>query len=175
MHLNYSHHPQFFTATILQWKHLLKQDEYKDILIRSLQFLKNESSILIYAFVVMPNHIHIIWQIEEGFKRENIQMRFLKFTAQQIKFRLLDTNQGYLEEFLVNAKDRQYQFWQRNPLSIDLWSHDVFIQKLEYIHYNPLQEKWKLVEFPENYRYSSAKFYFTGEDEFGLVSHYRGS
>jgi len=170
--INFDYHPQFFTATILEWKHLLKEDEFKDIIIKSLQFLVNEKSVVIYAFVIMPNHIHLIWQIQDGFKRDKIQLRFLRFTAQQMKFKLLQTNKAYLEHFRVDANDREYQFWERNALSIDLWSEPVFIQKLEYIHNNPLQEKWRLAEFPEDYRYSSAKFYETGHDEFGILTSY---
>ena len=168
------YHPQFFTATIIKWKHLLANDEFKNIIIDSLRFLKNEGSIVVYAFVIMPNHIHLIWQIQEGFKRENIQMRFLKFTSQQIKFKLLDTSNTYLEEFMVGLSDRKYQFWQRNSLSIDLWTDYVFMQKLEYIHNNPVREKWILAEYPENYNYSSANFYLNDVDEFGLLSHYNG-
>ena len=172
--INFDHHPQFFTATILEWKHLLKEDDFKDIIIDSLQFLKKEGSIVVYGFVIMPNHIHLIWQIQDGFKQGNIQMRFLKFTAQQMKFRLIDSNNSRLPNFLVEAKDRQYQFWERNALSIDLWSPKVFMQKLDYIHNNPLQGKWQLARFPEDYKYSSAKFYKMGIDEFGLLTHYAG-
>ena len=50
MTINYTYHPQFFTATIFEWKHLLKADEHKDIIIQSLQFLKKEGSIVIYSF-----------------------------------------------------------------------------------------------------------------------------
>jgi len=39
---------------------------------------------------------------------------------------------------------------------------------------NPLQDKWKLVQYPEEYRYSSARFYEKGVDEFGLMTHYAG-
>jgi putative transposase len=170
--INFDLHPQFFTATILEWKHLLKNDDFKDIIIKSLQFLTNEKSVVVYAFVIMPNHIHLIWQIQDGFKQDKIQLRFLRFTAQQMKFKLLETDKLKLEQYRVNAKDREYQFWERNALSIDLWSPDVFMQKLEYIHNNPLQEKWHLAEFPEDYKYSSAKFYETGYDEFGILTSY---
>lgn len=172
--INFDHHPHFFTATILEWKHLLKEDEFKDVIINSLLFLKEEKSIVVYGFVIMPNHIHLVWQIQDGFKRENIQMRFLKFTAQQMKFRLIDTNDSRLPDFYVNTSDRQYQFWERNALSVELWNPKVFMQKLEYIHNNPLQDKWKLAQYPEDYKYSSAKFYETGVDEFGLLTHYNG-
>src|SRR5438132_1263345 len=107
----------------------------------------------------MPNHFHVIWQIQDGYKQDNIQMRFLKFTAQQIKFRLTDTKDKMLDEFLVDAKDRKYQLWERNSLSIDLWNEKVFIQKLNYIHNNPVKHPWNLVQFAEDYKYSSAKFY----------------
>ncbi len=170
--INFDYHPQFFTATILEWKHLLKKDSYKDIVINSLKFLVAEKSIVIYAFVIMPNHIHLIWQIQDCFKRETIQMRFLKFTAQQMKFMLIQEDKTQIEKFRVNAKDRAYQFWERNALSIDLWSPKVFNQKLDYIHNNPLQDKWQLASTPEDYKYSSARFYATGIDEFGLVTHY---
>ena len=168
--INFDHHPQFFTATILEWKHLLKDDSYKDIIINSLQFLKKERSIVIYGYVIMPNHIHVIWQIQDGFKQDKVQMRLLKFTAQQMKFKLQKENPVALEHYRVNAKDREFQFWERNSLSIDLWTEAVFDQKLEYIHNNPVQEKWQLAEFPEGYRYSSAGFYLTRHDEFGLIT-----
>ena len=172
--INFEHHPCFFTATILDWKPLLKEDSYKDIIVNSLMFLKNEGSIIIYSFVIMPNHIHLIWQIQDGYKYSNIQMRLLKFTAQQMKFKLIDSGDNRLSRFRVNAKDREYQFWERNPLSVELWSPQVIEQKINYIHNNPLQEKWSLTDEPKNYKYSSARFYETGVDEFGLISHYQG-
>ena len=47
-----------------------------------------------------------------------------------MKFKLIDANNKMPSDFLVDAKDRQYQFWERNSLSIDLWAEEVFIQKL---------------------------------------------
>ena len=35
---------------------------------------------------------------------------------------------------LLDAKDKEYQFWKRNPLSAELRNHVVFRQKLNYIH-----------------------------------------
>lgn len=171
--INFDYHPQFFTATILQWKPLLKEDSFKDIIIDSLRFLKNEKSIVIYAFVIMPNHIHLIWQIQDGYKQDKVQLRFLKFTAQQMRFKLIDANIS-LMPYLVDSADRKHQFWERNALSIDLWTPSVFTQKLDYIHNNPVQDKWRLCEYIEDYEYSSAKFYETGYDRFGLLTHYNG-
>ncbi len=52
--------PQFFTATILEWKRLLKPDKYKDIIISSLEFLVQNKRVQVNAFVIMDNHIHLI-------------------------------------------------------------------------------------------------------------------
>ena len=163
-------HPQYFTATILDWQHLLKPDKYKDIIIQSLQFLVREKRVELNAFVIMSNHIHLIWQIQKGHKRENVQRDFLKYTSQIIKKDLQFNHQNVLKVFEVNAKDRKYQVWQRNPLSIDLWTKEVFIQKMEYIHDNPVTAG--ICIYPEQYKYSSAKFYETGEDEFGVLTHW---
>ena len=86
----------------------------------------------------MSNHIHLIWQIQNGYERDAIQRNFLKFVSQTIKRDLEKNHPKVLQKFYVGVKDRKYQFWERNPLSIDLWTKEVFKQKLEYIHYNPV-------------------------------------
>jgi len=53
-------------------------------------------------------------------------------------------------------------------------SKPFFEQKLNYLHNNPVHQKWKLATVPEDYKYSSASFYMTGKDEFGLLQHYLG-
>ena len=58
-------HVYFYTATILKWQNLLKPDKYKDIIISSLKYLVDNKKIEVYAFVIMPNHIHIIWKMLE--------------------------------------------------------------------------------------------------------------
>ena len=59
-----------------------------------------------------------------------LQHSFMKYTAQQIKFDLLQNHPLVLDKFRINAEDRTYQFWERNSLDIELYSHDVFMQKL---------------------------------------------
>ena len=172
--MNFEHHPQFFTATILEWKHLLDNDRYKQIIVDSMRFLVEQGRVKIYSFVIMPNHMHVIWQVNDGYKPSQVQLSFLKYTAQQIKFDLQANDPDLLSRFKVNAADRDYQFWERNALSVDLFSEHVFMQKFEYIHNNPTQEKWKLVLYPEDYRWSSANYYYRGVDNFGFISHIRG-
>ena len=169
--ITFNQYPQFFTATILEWKPLLSNDTYKDIIISSLQFLVKDGRVIIYGFVIMPNHIHIIWQIQDKYQKASVQQSFLKYTAQQIKLTMITEGNKELENYKVKASDRQYQFWERNALRIDLWSRPVFLQKLNYIHDNPTQLKWNLCRYPEEYKYSSSKFYEKAIDEFGFLSH----
>ncbi len=89
----------FFTATILDWKQLLKPDAHKKIIMDSLKFLVEDKRIFLYAFVIMPNHIHLLWRMQENHELHDVQRDFLKYTAQQIKFRLINTNPFLLSQF----------------------------------------------------------------------------
>jgi len=162
----------FYTATILEWKHLLKNDRYKQIIIESLRFCMTENRTKIFAFVIMPNHIHLRWSMMPGMKQENVQRNFMKFTAQQMKFDLMKNDKEYLQKFKVTAVDRQYQIWERLPRSFECYSRKMVSQKLNYIHNNPYHEKWKLAVTPEDYKFSSAKFYMTRQDDWGFLTNY---
>jgi len=166
------YHPEFYTATILEWKHLLKPDKYKDTVIETLRFLVTGERMRLFGFVIMSNHLHLIWQPLGQYLPKEIQHSFMTHTGQQIKLDLEKNHPAVLSRFKVNAKDRQYQFWERNSLGIELYTHAVFIQKLDYVHYNPV--KAGRCQLPEEYHYSSARFYYTGVDEFGILSHYNG-
>jgi putative transposase len=165
-------YPQFFTATILDWKQLLLDNKHKNIIVDSLKFLVAEKRITLNAFVIMSNHIHLIWQPTFAFNPSAIQSSFMKYTAKQLKNCLAKNDKALLETYKVNKHDRLYQIWKRESLSIELRTHAVFMQKLEYIHYNPV--KAGLTANPEDYFYSSAKFYTNSVDEFSMLTHYLG-
>ncbi len=74
---------------------MLKPDKYKEIVIESLRFLTKEKRAEVFAFAIMSNHIHLIWRIMEGHKKESVQRDFLKFTGQQIKGDLMNPPQKY--------------------------------------------------------------------------------
>ncbi len=162
----------FYTATILEWKKLLYPDKYKEIIINSLKFLCEEKRTEVYGFVIMPNHIHLLWKVIPPYTLEQVQRSFMKFTSQMIKFDLVKEHPKVLEKFYVGAKDRKYQFWERNPKTKFLNSREVVEQKLNYIHNNPLQERWNLASNPCSYKFSSAKFYEEGNNEYGFLTHY---
>ena len=165
-------HPQFLTATIYQWKHLLKPDKYKEVVVDSLRFLVKEERVIVFAFCILSNHLHLIWQMKPGHQRDHVQRDFLKFTAQTIRFDLVKNHPDALPQFEVNLKDRKYQFWKRNTLSVDLLTDPVFRQKLDYIHRNPV--KAGICQTPEEYQWSSAGFYESGDLSYEFLTYYAG-
>ena len=162
----------FITVTCLEWTPLLEEDRFKDIIVNSLSFLSENKRVTVYSFVIMRNHFHLIWQMLGNHKREAVQRDFLKYTAQQILKILLKEKSPFLDKLLVRAKDRKYQIWERNSLSIPLWSGQVIHQKLEYIHYNPVSAD--LCNYPDEYKYSSARFYYRQDRQWKFLVHCDG-
>ncbi|MBY0434252.1 MAG: transposase, partial [Cyclobacteriaceae bacterium] len=109
-------HAEFLTVTCLEWKHLLREDRFKNTITDSLTFLVSNQRINVYAFVIMSNHFHLIWQMLGDHKRDDVQRDFLKYTGQQILKFLRYENSPLQDELLVSAKDRKHQVWERDSL-----------------------------------------------------------
>ena len=159
----------FWTATINGWKHLLSKDEYKEVIINSWQYLTDHGKIDVFAFVIMPNHLHAIWRINERNSKESPQGSFLKYTAHRFQKMLREEPGNPLSSFRVNAANKEYEFWQRDSLAIPLYKRKTVLQKLKYIHSNPLAEHWQLARHPCDYKYSSARYYELNEKNFGFL------
>lgn len=162
----------FWTATINKWQHLLQKDEYKEIIVSSLKYLEVTGKIDVFAFVIMPNHIHLIWRIKDNNGKETPQGSFLKYTAHEFKKMLRKEGQK-LSDYATEAANKDYEFWQRDSLAVRLYTREVAYQKLDYIHNNPLAEHWQLVKEPSDYKYSTARFYEQGVKEFLFIKDIR--
>jgi putative transposase len=84
------------------------QYKYKKIITESLHFLVENKRSELNAFVVMDNHINLIWQPLPGHTLSYTQLSFMKFTALQIKFALAIDNPALLAQCRVNKTDREY-------------------------------------------------------------------
>jgi REP element-mobilizing transposase RayT len=168
-----THQAYFYTDTIFQFKHLLADDNLKLIIINSLKYLVDQKLAEIFGYVIMPNHIHLIWNLLNHSRKESVAGSFSKFTAHEFKKYLQIHNPNLLMEYRSDKTDRKFQFWKRDPLAIPLSNENILIDKLDYTHNNPVKEKWKLAINPEDYRFSSASFYTSGNDEFNFLSHFR--
>ena len=161
----------FWTITINQWQHLLQPEENKMIVINSLQWLVQKGLVKIYGYVIMPNHIHLLWEQLQMNGKEFPKNSFEKFTAKLLVKNMMKNKDEALKNYEVVARDRQHNIWLRDPLAIKVFNREMAIQKLHYIHLNPMQSHWLLCTQPAEYRFSSATFYEQNLDEFGLLSH----
>ncbi len=152
---------------------MLADDKYKNVIINSLEHLSKTGKLDVFAFVVMPNHIHLIWRINEHNGKETTQGSFLKYTAHKFKKMLKDEGNDKLANYAVNAANKKYEFWQRDSLAIHLYDQDIAYQKLDYIHANPVADHWQLVSNYCSYKFSTAKLYEMGINEFKFVKDLR--
>ncbi len=164
----------FWTITVNKWQHLLKPDVNKMIIINSLQWLVQSELVKIYGYVIMPNHIHLMWEQLKMNGKEFPKNSFEKFTAKTLVNNMNAANDPALKNYAVTAIDREYNIWLREPLAIRILNKEMAAQKLDYMHLNPMQPHWLLCNNPADYRFSSARFYGQHGDEFGMLTHFGG-
>jgi len=166
------YYPVFFTATIRHWKKLLKPDKYKEVVLEQLREQINKNHLIVYAYCIMDNHIHIIWQVKGDIDTSEVQKQFLEGCSKHIKKDLEIYHPNVLIFFKSTQNDISYHFWKRNGRSVELYDDVIFEQKLDYIHFNPV--KAGLCNLPEEYIYSSGRNYLEDNFSDGLLTYCRG-
>ena len=155
----------FVTTNAVQHTHLFKRDVIKRILIDSFYYLRTDGRMKLFAFVIMPNHIHLIAKFSEENSLANVMRDFKKFTARQIFGQNLAEENTKTLAFLRKegkAVKQEYKVWEDGFDARDIFSTKFLQQKMDYIHHNPCQPQWKLVDAPEDYLWSTAGLYLTG-------------
>ncbi len=152
-------YPYFITSTIVQWIPIFTNSDYCDIVINALKFYQHNKGLKIFSFVLMDNHFHLI-AINENLSRIISDLK--KFTAKEIIKNLKEDNKEWiLHQFEFQKKSHKkestFQVWQEGFHPIQILSEEIFNQKVDYIHYNPVRRG--LIENPEDWKYSSAGFY----------------
>jgi REP element-mobilizing transposase RayT len=156
-------HLYFITASVIDWKHLFITPEYANIPLNSLAWLQQQKRILLFAFVIMPSHLHAVVKPEQATIAETLQ-QFGSFTAHEILKKLRTSNQlDLLNVFHQNRRDHRHEhsIWQ-DIQAKNIYSIHFLQEKLEYIHQNPVAKEWKLVNDRADYLYSSAGYYDYG-------------
>lgn len=156
-------HLYFVTTTTEKRTRIFRQDSVKRILIDSLYHISLMNKVMLYAFVIMPNHVHVIVQ-SPGHCPPADWARAFKGDAARLIVRQyqVDNNQPALDmlQGLVTRPDKQeYKVWEDGYLAKDVITPGFLQEKVEYTHNNPCQPHWRLVEHPEEYVWSSARFY----------------
>ena len=153
----------FITSTIIDWHEIFRNNILCQILIDALTFKRSETKLKIFAYVIMPNHIHLILSSNNIIK---FVKDFKSYTARKI-IDVLKVNKEelILNKFLERKKlyktSSTYQVWQEGFHPEMIFKMEMFLQKAEYIHNNPVRKG--LVSKPEDWKYSSATNYFLGK------------
>jgi REP element-mobilizing transposase RayT len=156
-------HLYFITASILEWKQLFVTSEYASTPLNSFAWMQEQKRILLFAFVIMPTHLHAIIKPEND-PIGDILQQFGSFTAHEILKRLKENRQkAFLDVFHQARRDKRHEhsIWQ-DIQAKNIYSIDFLWQKMEYIHQNPTAKDWKLVKDRADYVYSSAGYYDYG-------------
>ncbi len=155
----------FITYTTTAWIDVFTRPVYKDIIVDSLQFCQQKKGLLLYAWCLMSNHIHMIAGAEQGIALNNIVRDMKKFTSQQISKAIKYENESR-KEWILNLmhfrgqqhpKKIEFKVWKDDYDCYELYTNKMIDQKLNYIHDNPVRAL--IVEEPHHYIYSSARNY----------------
>ncbi len=167
------HQLYFYTSSIREWRPLIKQFNFEPIILNSLSFLSKRECIKVYGFVIMPNHIHLIWELLKPNGKESPVASLMKFTAHQFEKYLLQKDPTLLNEFAGEWNSRQFNFWQPDSDWFLLNNESTVLQKLNYMHSNPMQKHWGLTGDRVKYPFSSAKYYETGINDTDFLLDFR--
>jgi len=170
MSRNYKFHNHegvyFVSFAVVEWIDVFTRNEYKDILLESLAFCQKNKGLEVFAWCIMPNHMHLVFRSVGDNKPEDLLGDFKRFTNRAIVQAIMDNPEEsrrnwLLEQFKKAATQssnvKHHQFWRHDNKPIEIWSNKVLVEKIRYIHNNPVEEG--LVFKPENYVYSSARDY----------------
>jgi len=151
--------PHFLTVTVVNWLPVFASRPVAQFLLDSLRFLQEQQRIILYAYVILENHAHLVAEADDLSKEIG---DFKSWTARAI-IDWLDARQAtnVLEQLaawkLSHKTDRDYQLWQEGSHPQLIQGEAMMRQKIEYIHNNPVKRGY--VDKPTDWRYSSARNY----------------
>jgi REP element-mobilizing transposase RayT len=158
--------PYFVTFAVEGWVDVFTRPAYKDIVIASLRFCQKEKGLIVFAWCLMTNHIHLIVGRNGTETIGSIIRDFKKYSSvhicRAIASNPTESRKGWMLDIfskgaLKSSKHQKYKFWEDEYHPVELYSNKVMDQKMDYVHENPVKEG--IVERPEDYVYSSARDY----------------
>jgi REP element-mobilizing transposase RayT len=155
----------FVSFAVVEWVDVFTRRIYKDIVVESLGFCQKDKGLLLHAWCIMTNHVHLIISSETN-TLSNILRDFKKFTSGEIISAIGNNAQESRKDWMMplfrkagqeNIKNKVNQFWQQDNQPKECYSYDFTKQKLEYVHNNPVEAG--IVDAAKDYVYSSARTY----------------
>ncbi len=162
--------PYFCTFTCRYWIPLFEMTDTYDDIYKWFYYL-HERGTYILAYVIIPNHLHLILYLSERGPILNKAVgngkRFLAYAI--VKELQRRKYSGVLSRLQSNLTDhetgrgKKHRVFERSFDAKMCFTDPFFFQKMNYIHRNPVSGKWRLVEDPADYLHSSAGYYMRGE------------
>ncbi|MDN5205106.1 transposase [Fulvivirgaceae bacterium BMA10] len=155
----------FVTFTVVEWIDVFTRPCYSEIIIESLKYCQRRKGLIIYAYCIMSNHVHLIVSSDLNNDLSRIIGDFKKFTSNKI---IKSIEMGpesrrnwmlwiFQQAGLRDKNNKRHKFWKNGNHPEELFTGKFLKQKLSYIHNNPVAAQ--IVENPEDYVWSSAKSY----------------
>ena len=149
----------FITCSCYRRMPLLGTARARDCFLTILNEVRERYDFALLGYVVMPEHIHLLIsepRIGTPCVSRAMRRRRRRRRAPSGQMRLWD------ETPLHGLPLKRYaHFWQARFYDFNVWSDKKRYEKMNYMHFNPV--KRGLVEHPKNWRWSSHRFYSTGE------------
>ncbi len=147
---------QFSTVVTHHRLPVFQQDKLKEVLCGALNEVRK--TILIFAYVIMIDHLHLLTSRPST---TSDVLRVVKgLTARRVILFLKENNlTGSLAKLQHQTRERNYRYslWQTEKNALPAYTEELFMQKLNYIHNNPVRAG--LVERAVDYRWSSARIW----------------
>jgi REP element-mobilizing transposase RayT len=151
----------FLTFQVVDWVDIFTRQIYRDIVIDSFRYSIENKGFQLFGYVIMSNHVHLIANSSVGKLSDTIR-DIKKYTSKKIFEAIQSIHESrrewLLTRFEFNAKkhsrNKNFQLWTHENHAIYLYSLEFIMQKLEYLHQNPVRAG--IVVNPEDYLFSSA-------------------
>ena len=152
----------FITSTIVHWLPVFATSGCCDVIVRSLSHCREQMALKIYAWVILDNHFHAILS---GPELAQTIASLKKFTAREILAQLKTEGRDWLLNQLqyfraAHKAGSDHQVWQEGVHPQSIPTDEIMLQKLEYLHNNPVKRGF--VASAEHWRYSSAHEWLRG-------------
>lgn len=134
----------FVSFAVVYWIDVFTREEYFAILTDSLDYCRKNKGMEIYAWCIMPSHVHLIYKANNP---STLLKELKTYTSKQLQKAIAEHKQDRSEWMLwlmeraglKNSNVKHRQFWQQHNKPIELWSPAVIDQKIDYIHNNPVE------------------------------------
>ena len=159
LHRTYgAHHLHFITTSCYRRRPLFDSAQARDCFLSILEQTRRRFGFVVVGYVVMPEHVHLLIT-EPQVRSPSTVMQVLK---QRTAFAMLPRiKRKTPRQGKLFGEEPQRAFWQARSYDFNVWSAKKHVEKLRYIHRNPV--KRGLVESPEQWRWSSYRHYLLNE------------